>query len=214
MEVYDSLSDEVRIIRKGSRKRGVFFILLGLIFQIIFLFGYWSFLDETGSLAIIWLTIANNEYFPFTFILFVFGAGCILAAVRDFGWEESLIIKVNLSKELPGLLRTQSLFWWSRSSIILNEQIVVLRLHSILLDEFGVNKSHQVELEYREEPNSRLNTIIIYNDIEDRVSSRSKQLVEKIHRILELSEEIEITESSTLLLEKKKKGEKNNSKIS
>ena len=209
----ESISDEIKIVKKGSKERGLFFGILGSLFQIIFLWGYWSFLDETGPWAIFWLSIINSEFYPFTFILFVFGAGCILVAIREFGWEESLVIKTKLSKEIPGLQKKLRLFRWSRTTTILNNQIVTLRLHSIQLDQFAINKAYQIELDYREEPNSSLKTIIVYKDNEDKINTTAQRLAEKIHRILSLSGEIEKTESATLQLEKKKGGEKNNSKV-
>jgi hypothetical protein len=183
------------------------------LFQIIFLWGYWSFLDETGPWAIFWLSIINSEFYPFTFILFIFGAGCILVAIREFGWEESLVIKTKLSKEIPGLKKELRLFRWSRVTIILTNQIVSLRLHSIQLDQFSINKAYQIELDYREKTNSSLKTIVVYKENEATTHSPAKRLVEKIHEILSLSDEIEKTESTTLQLDRKKGGEKNNSKI-
>jgi hypothetical protein len=211
--IHESTSDEIRIVRKGSKERGFFFIILGSLFQIIFLWGYWSFLDETGPWAIFWLSIINSEFFPFTFVLFVFGAGCILVAIREFGWVESLVIKKKLSKEIPGLQKELRLFRWSRTTTILNKQIVTLRLHSILLDQVGMNKSYQIELDYWEEPNSSTKTLIVYKSHEDKMYFPAQRLTEKIHEILSLSAEIEKTESATILLEKKKGGEKNNSKL-
>ena len=108
--LHESISDEIKIVKKGSKERGLFFGILGSLFQIIFLWGYWSFLDETGPWAIFWLSIINSEFFPFTFLLFVFGAGCILVAIREFGWEESLVIKTKLSNEIPGVRKKLRLF--------------------------------------------------------------------------------------------------------
>ena len=210
--LHESISDEIKIVKKGSKERGLFFGILGSLFQIIFLWGYWSFLDETGPWAIFWLSVINSEFYPFTFILFVFGAGCILVAIREFGWEESLIIKTKLSNGIPGVKKELRLFRWSRTTTILNNQIVTLRLHSIQLDQFGINKAYQIELDYREEINSSLKTIKVYRDNEDKINTAVQRLVEKIHRILSLSGEIEKTESATLQLERKKGGEKNNSK--
>ncbi len=213
--ISESSSNEIKIVRKGSKERGLFFGIMGSLFQIIFIWGYWRFLDETGPWAIFWLSIINSEFYPFTFILFVFGAGCILVAIREFGWEESLVIKTKLSKEIPGLKKESRLFRWSRITTILNNQIVTLRLHSIQLDQFNINKAYQIELDYREETNSTLKTIKIYRDNEDNIHTTAKRLVEKIHRILSLPGEIEKTESAILPLDRKKKGEgeRNKSKL-
>lgn len=209
---YESLSNEVKFIRKGSKERGLFFGVMGLLFQIMFLWGYWSFLDETGPWAIFWLTIIHSEMFPFTFILFVFGAGCILLAIREFGWQESLIIKTNLFQEIPGIRKDIRLFRWIRTTDILKNQIVTLRLHSILLDQFGVNKSYRIEVDYQEKVTSPIETMILFKDHEDTIQS-SLGLVEKIHDILSLSKEIEKTESITFQLEGKKREKENNSKL-
>ncbi|MHA1947081.1 MAG: hypothetical protein ACW97W_13340 [Candidatus Hodarchaeales archaeon] len=210
--IHESISDEIKIVKKGSKERGLFFGILGSLFQIIFLWGYWSFLDETGPFAIFWLSIVNSEFFPFTFILFVFGAGCILVAIREFGWEESLVIKTKLTREIPGVQKELRLFRWSRTITILNNQIVTLRLHSLQLDQFNINKYYQIELDYREVPNSSVKMMLVYKDNEKIPHSPAQRLAKKIHRILSLSTEIEKTESATLPLKRKKGGEKNNSK--
>ena len=209
----ESNTDEIKIIRKGRKERGFFFGILGILFQIIFLWGYWSFLDETGSWAIFWLTIIYSEFFPFTFISFVFGTGCILIAVREFGWEETLIIRTNLFEEIPGLQKGVRLFRWLRTTTVLNTQIAALRLHSIQLDKVGINKVYQIELDYQEVANSSLKTIKIYGDNEDKLYITAQRLIERIHGILSLPKEIEKTESTALQLDKKKKREENKSKI-
>jgi hypothetical protein len=211
--IHEPTSDEIKIVRKGSKERGLFFGILGSLFQIIFLWGYWSFLDETGPWAIFWLGIINSEFFPFTFILFVFGAGCILVAIREFGWVESLVIKTKISDGIPGLQKQLRLFRWSRTTTILNNQIVTLRLHSIQIDQFSINKYYQIELDFREVPNSPLKMMLVYKDNEETTHSPAQRLAEKIHSILSISGEIEKTESATILLEKKKGGEKNKSKL-
>jgi hypothetical protein len=206
-----STSDEIKIVRRGSKERGLFFGIMGLVFQIIFVWGYWSFLDETGPWAIVWLTIINSEFFPYTFILFVFGAGCILLALREIGWKESLAIRKNLVQEISGIRKELRLFWWSRTTDILKNQIVVLRLHSILLDEFGVNKSYQIEVDYQENSESVIETLIMYKEHIDKVYEPASRLAIRIQEILSLAGDIEKTESQTFY-EIAKKGKGNNSK--
>jgi hypothetical protein len=205
--------EEVKILREGSKQRGFFFGILGVLFQIIFVWGYWSFLGETGPWATVWLTLINSEFFPFTFILFVFGAGCILIALRELGWKESILITKRISPDSAGIRKEIQLFRWLRATLILKNQIVTLRLHSILLDEFGVNKSYQIEIDYREDQDSSVKTLILYKEHEDKMYEPALRLVNKIHEILSLPDEIEKTESATLQMKKKKERKVNTSKM-
>jgi hypothetical protein len=186
---------------------------MGVLFQVIFVWGYWSFLDESGPWAFVWLTLINSEFFPYTFILFVFGAGCILLALREFGWSEAIVVKPTLSPEQPGIRKEIRLFQWSRATDILKDQIVTLRLHAILLDEFGINKSYQIEVDYRENRESEIETLILYKEHEDKLYEPTIKIINKIHEILSLNTEIEKTESATFQMDKKERKENSSKKI-
>ena len=206
-------SKEIRILDRGSKKQGIFFVVLGLLFQIAFLLGYWSFLDQPGPWGFIWLTIINSDFFPFTFLLFIFGAACILAALKQFGWQEEILISSRLESNIPGVRKTIRFFRWNRPVNIFNDQIISLRLHSVLLDQIGINKLYQIELDYRKSSETLVETIILYKENEDKNYQTPKRLIDKIHAILSLTAEIVISESSIFQIEGKKKEKNSNSKL-
>ncbi len=201
IDLYESETD-VKISKKGSKQRGFFFLILGLIFQILFLWGYWSFLDASGSWATFWLTIINSEYFPFSTILFIFGAGCLLIAIREFRWQEAWIIKTTLFPETPGVQKRWKLFKWSGSKEIVQNQIVTLRIHTIPLDKYKLYQRYLLEIDYQETSDSNVKTLVLYKENDDSTHSTTMRLAGKIQEILAISEEIERTEASTSKMER------------
>jgi hypothetical protein len=187
---------DVLITRRGNRKRGLFFGVMGVFFEVIFLFT-WFFLATSDPEFLFFLFfLYNSEMTPFLFIAFTFGGGCLLIALKEFGWEESIHIKKVLMDEKPGIRKVSQLLFWSRILDIQNTQIISLRLHSIFLDRIGMNKTHQIEIDYRLSSNSSLDTLILYKDSNDRYFEPASTLVIKIHDVLALTEDIERTESA------------------
>ncbi|MHA2094703.1 MAG: hypothetical protein ACW98F_08740, partial [Candidatus Hodarchaeales archaeon] len=88
---------------------------------------------------------------------------------------------------------------------ILQTQIVTLRLHSILLDEFGINKSYLIELDYQKNAKSFIESLVLYKEPQDKTYEPALSLVNKIQDLLSLPQEFEKTESATLPRRKKKK---------
>ncbi|MHA2245430.1 MAG: hypothetical protein ACXADY_10735 [Candidatus Hodarchaeales archaeon] len=195
-EVDESNKDELSIIQRGSKQRSIFFACMGLLFQILLMWSFWTFLDITGSWAFFWLGIINSEFFPFISILFLFGGGCFLLALREGGWVESWIIKKDLIPESPGILKKYQLFMLSRSIIIPRNQIQTLRIHSIPLDRIKVFNSYRIEIDYRLSFETPLETLVIFSDDSEFAGAITQRLAQKIREILELSTEIDHTESS------------------
>jgi hypothetical protein len=200
IHLYES-ETEVRLTKRGNKQRGLFFLILGTIFQILFVWGYWSFLDATGPAATFWLAIINSEYLPFTTILFIFGAGCILIAIREFGWQEAWIIKTTLLPNNPGIEKKWKLFWYSKSKKIVQNQIITIRMHSIPLDKYKLYQQYQLELDYTDTDESKAKTVVLYKDEDITTASTAERLATKIHEILGISTEIERTQASNPIVE-------------
>jgi hypothetical protein len=197
--------DDIWFRRKGNKRRGIFFGTLGVLFEIISFLVWFSLSSTDPELLFLLFTLFNSEMFPFLFIVFVFGAGCFLIALRDFGWEESIYITTDLIQNVPGIRKELRFFWWSRTTDILQTQIVTLRLHSILLDEFGINKSYLIELDYQKNAKSFIESLVLYKEPQDKTYEPALSLVNKIQDLLSLPQEFEKTESATLPRRKKKK---------
>ena len=192
---------EVRLTKRGNKQRGLFFFILGIMFQMLFVWGYWSLLEVTGSEAIFWLTIINSEYFPFITILFIFGAGCILIAIREFGWQEAWIIKTTLLPNTPGIQTKWKLFWYSGSKEIVQNQIMTIRIHSIPLDKYKLYQQYQLEVDYSNTDESDVKTVVLYKDESNSTTSTAERLATKIHEILGMTNEIERTQAADPVIE-------------
>ncbi len=188
-------SDDIWIKRRGSRNRGIFFGILGFLFEIIFVYIWVSLRSSDPELLYLIFTLYNTEVTPFLFIFFVFGAGCFLITLREFGWEESILIKQNLVQNTPGIRKQFRFFSWIRAVDIPKERIIALRLHTIFMDQLGLNKSYHIEVDYQETTNSPVTTLVLFRDYKDTLTEPAASLVNKIHDILALPEEIEKTES-------------------
>lgn len=188
--------DLITFFTRGNKGRGIFFGVLGLLFEIIFGFIWFSVASSDPELSFLFFTLLNSEMVPFLFIAFTFGGGCLLVALKEFGWEESIHVKRAFFDGKPGIRKISKLFFWSRNFDIQTSQIIVLRLHSVLLDRIGMNKVHLIEIDYRLSSDSHLETLILYKDNIDRHFEPASTLVVKIHDILALSGDIEKTESS------------------
>ena len=195
INLYES-ETEVRLTKRGNKQRGLFFLILGVMFQILFLVGYWPFLDLTDLRTTFWRMIINSEYFPFITILFIFGAGCILIAIREFGWQEEWIINTSLLPDMPGIQKKWTLFWYSGRKNISQNQIVAIRIHSIPLDKYKVYQQKQLEIDYVDTDESDVKTVVLYKDEENLTSSTAERLATKIHAILGISTEIERSQAA------------------
>lgn len=197
VQIDESNVDELRIIQKGSKYRGFFFVLMGSLFQILFLWAYWSFLDTTGPWAIFWLSLINSDFFPFLSILVLFGGGCFLIAVREFGWIVTIIIKKSLLHKTPGIQKSWQLFRWTRDEMILNKQILSLRIHTIPLDKLKLHNSYRLEITYRNSRGASLENLVLYTDDSELARVMTSRLAKKVQEILEIPGEIERTEASS-----------------
>ncbi|UCE14994.1 MAG: hypothetical protein JSV04_07395 [Candidatus Heimdallarchaeota archaeon] len=199
IQIDESRQDELRIIQKGSKRRGLYFVLMGSIFQILFLWAYWSFLDTSGPWAIVWLSLINSDFLPFISILFLFGGGCFLIAIRELGWIVTLTVKRDLLDETPGIQRSLQLFSWTRLEMVLNKQINSLRIHTVALDKLELHKRYHLEITYQNSRNV-VENLVLYTDDGELASAMTLQLATKIQEILKLPGEIERTESSTKII--------------
>ena len=118
IDIDESNPDELWIIRQGSKLQSIFFAIMGFLFQVLFVWAYWSFLDASGPWAFFWLGLINSEFFPLTSLLFLFGGGCFLVAIKEAFWIECWIIKRELSLKTPGIQKQWQLFSWSRTKTI------------------------------------------------------------------------------------------------
>ncbi|MHA2224504.1 MAG: hypothetical protein ACXAC8_04835 [Candidatus Hodarchaeales archaeon] len=187
---------ELRIIKRGSKLRSLFFALMGLLFQILFVWGYWSFLDTTGPWVFFLLGIINSEMFPFTAVLFLFGGGCFLIAIKEGVWIECWIINKKVSPERHGIERRQQLFRWTRSTFVLKNHIQALRIHTIPLDRIKSYNRYQLEIDYFVSSESPVENLVIYSDDSENAHATILRITQKIHELLEISQEIEGTEAS------------------
>ena len=196
-DINESNFDELSIIKRGSKPRGLFFLIMGLLFEILFFWAFWSFVDTTSPLAFFWLGLIYSEFFPFTsLLLFLFGGGCFLIAIREIGWMESWIIKKQLFLETPGIQKRWQLFEWTgKSKLIPKNQIKTLRVHKIPLDALKLFNRNQLEVDYQVSIDSPLEKVVLYADDSEFAGATTIRLAEKIREILEITEEIEQTEA-------------------
>ena len=196
VELKEPNPNELWIIRRGSKYRSFFFVLLGSLFQILFIWAYWSFLDTTGPWAFFWLGLIYSEFFPFTSLLFLFGGGCFLIAIREAGWIESWIIKKELLPETSGLEKRWQLFKWSKSKQILMDQIHSLRINTIPLDPLKLTNRYQIEIDCQVSIDSPLlEKKVLYSDESKLAGATTLRLAEKIQELLRMVEDIERTEA-------------------
>jgi hypothetical protein len=208
IELKESNPNELWIIRSGSKLKSLFFGIIGIMFQTLFIWGYWSFLDNTGPWAFLWLSLINSELFPFISILFLFGGGCFLIAAREIGWIESWIIKKELFPKTPGIQKRWQFFKWSREKNVSKDQIYSLRIHTIPLDRLKLFNRYQLEIGYLDAVDSTLSNLVIYTDESEMAAATTLRLAQKIKEILEFPKDIERSEATNTILEpKKKKGE-------
>jgi hypothetical protein len=207
-DIDGSNPDELWIIQRGSKPLSIFFALMGLIFQVLFIWAYWSFLDVSGPWAFFWLGLINSEFFPFTSLLFLFGGGCFLVAIKEGFWIESWIIKKELTLNTPGLLQKWQLFRWTRTKKLTKEQIQTLRIHKIPLDTLKLFNRYQLEVDYQDSDNSLLETFILYSDDTELASATVNRLADTIQEILNINEKIERKEAPRVVQIGKKKGKK------
>jgi hypothetical protein len=200
--------NELEIIRSGSKLKSLFFSILGIMFQTLFIWGYWSFLDNTGPWAFLWIGLINSELFPFISILFLFGGGCFLIAAREIGWIETWIIKKELFPQIPGIQKRWQFFKWSREKNISKDQIYSLRIHTVPLDKIKLFNRYQLEIGYLDAIDSTLSTLVIYTDETMSAAATTLRLAQKIKEILEFPNDIERTEAPNTFQDQiKKEGE-------
>ncbi|MFX0125944.1 MAG: hypothetical protein ACFFAE_20150 [Candidatus Hodarchaeota archaeon] len=191
IDIDESNPDEICIILRGSKLQSIFFAVMGFFFQVLFIWAYWSFLDVSGPWAFFWLGLINSDFFPFTSLLFLFGGGCFLIAIKEGIWIERWIIKKELSLQIPGIQRQWQLYKWSRIKTIPRDQIRSLRIHTIPLDNLKLFNRYQLELDYQGVDNSPLETSILYSDDSELAGAVILRLADKIKEILNLTEKIE-----------------------
>ncbi|UCG00980.1 MAG: hypothetical protein JSW11_15350 [Candidatus Heimdallarchaeota archaeon] len=194
-DINESNPNELWITHHGSKLKSLFFMIMGFLFQVLFVWAYWSFLDASGPWAFFWLGLINSDLFPFTSLLFLFGGGCFLIAIKEGMWTESWIIKKELSLKTPGIQKQWQLFQWSRMKTISRNQIRSLRIHIIPLDTLKLFNRYQLEVDYQLSDDSPLETSILYSDETRLAGARTNQLAKKIQETLNLSERIDMKEA-------------------
>jgi hypothetical protein len=151
------------------------------------------------------LGLINSEFFPFTSLLFLFGGGCFLIAIKEGLWIESWIAKKELVPNTPGLQKRWQLFRWSKAKSITKGQIRSLRVHKIPLDTLKLFNRYQFEVDYQGTDDSPLETAILYSDDNESASTTAFRLAKKIQGILSFPKEIEKKEASHEIQTTKKK---------
>jgi hypothetical protein len=189
----ESKKDELKIIQRGSTPRALFFFTMGLIAQILLVWGYWNFLDATGPWAFFWLGVISSELFPFFQTIFLFGGGCFLVTLREAGWTELWIIKKDLFPDSAGIQQKKVLFRWSRIKTISKNQIKTINLHIIPLDRLKLFNRYQIEIQYRLSANGPPESDILYKDDSESAKSKVFHLVQRIQEILDI--EVKETEA-------------------
>jgi hypothetical protein len=169
----------------------------------IFFWGLWSFLNNSGRWADFFLLIIYSDFFPFTSTLFLFGAGCFLIFMKEMWWKQILTIKKDMFLSKPGVNKQWQFWRWSGQLLNINkDDILTLRVHAINLDKFGVHQLEQIEVDYQSPEKETLLSVILYKDQESELNLSITRLVQDIKDILELSGEIEYTSSSEIISEK------------
>ncbi len=208
IDINESNPDELWIIHQGSKLQSIFFAIMGFLFQVLFVWAYWSFLDASGPWAFFWLGLINSEFFPLTSLLFLFGGGCFLVAIKEAFWIECWIIKRELSLKIPGIQKQWQLFSWSRTKTISKDKIQSLRIHTIPLDTLKLFNRYQLEVDHQGSINSPLETSVLYSDDSELAGGTILRLAEKIQALLNITEGIERLEAQVQNHVKKKEGRK------
>ena len=207
-DIDESNPGELLIIQRGNKLQSIFFVVMGIFFQVLFIWAYWSFLDASGPWAFFWLGLINSEFFPFTSLLFLFGGGCFLVAIKEGLWIESWIAKKELVPNTPGLQKRWQLLRWSRTKSITKDQIRSIRVHKIPLDTLKLFNRYQFEVDYQGIDDSPPKTAILYSDDKESASATVFRLAKKIQDILNFPEEIEKKEASHEIQPNRKKRER------
>ena len=205
IDINEPNPDELWIIQRGSKLQSVFFAVMGFLFQVLFIWAYWSFLDTSGPWAFFWLGLINSEFFPFTSLLFLFGGGCFLIAIKEGFLIESWIIYKQIALNTPGIEKRWQLSRLSRKVVISRDQIRSLRIHKIPLDTLKLFNRYQLEVDYQKTDTSTLETSILYSADNEFASAKITQLARKIQGILNLPENIDRKEAPRVTLANKKK---------
>ena len=205
LQISHKESEEIHFIQRGKTSTGIFFGLMGVVFEILFFWGLWSFLNNSGRWADFFLLIIHSDIFPFTSLLFLFGAGCFLMFFKEMWWVESLSIRKNVAFSEPEIQKDWRFLRWSGKSLkIHKDDILTLRVHSISLDKFNLYKLKQIEIDYQSAEKTSCNTVVVYREQVADSKVSINRLVQDIQDILEISHEIEYTESSDIIIEKKR----------
>ena len=204
IDINESNPGELWIIQRGSKFQGIFFAVMGFLFQVLFVWAYWSFLDASGPWAFFWLGLINSEFFPFTSLLFLFGGGCFLLAIKEGILIECWIITKEMYVNTPGIQKRWQLLRWSRKLEIPRYQIRSLRIHKIPLDTLKLFNRYQLEVDYQKNDTSPLETSILYSADNESAGVKTTQLARKIQTILNLPGNIDRKEAPRVTLPNKK----------
>ncbi|MFW9779794.1 MAG: hypothetical protein ACFFE8_13145 [Candidatus Heimdallarchaeota archaeon] len=188
-EIFDTDPKELRIIRSGNRITALFFLILGLMFQILFVWGLLTFAEASGIWALLTLGVIQSELFPYLSIVFMFGGGCLLVALREVGWMEYTLVKNGKEGRI---ILGSAFLRWKREQEILKNQVQVIRIHIIPLDMIGMVNRYQLEMDYEIAPGSDLSTLLIFVDKEGNAKTTVSRLASKVHLLL--GEEIKFEE--------------------
>lgn len=197
-EIIESDPNKLQFVKRGNKRSGFFFLLMGLMFQILFLWGLWMVADQSGIWTFFTLGIIQSEIFPYLSIVFMFGGGCFLIVFREFGWKEHITIMNTGSSRI--LIGTH-FFRWQRGQEILTDQIRTIRIHTIPLDLIGMINRYQLEIDYWLTDKTKLRTLLIYVDKEGKSRSTVTRLASKIHVLLGEGIQIEETTSAAPIAE-------------
>lgn len=173
-------SMKVEFFKRGRKVTGLFFMILGTLFQIFFIWIYWSFVDSTGQFSFIWLTIIYSDLIPFIPILFMFGGGCFLIAMKEFFWVEGWSLKDE-----------QFIIYWQffrlkKQRIVSFSQIQTTRINKIPLDQIGIFTQNRLEIDYCKPNQESVVTETLFIEESSDTTSTCYILERKIKQILDL----------------------------
>ncbi|MHA2248591.1 MAG: hypothetical protein ACXADY_26835 [Candidatus Hodarchaeales archaeon] len=173
-------SKKIEFFKRGRKTIGLFFMILGTLFQILFIWMYWSFVDSTGQFSFIWLTIIYSDLIPFIPILFMFGGGCFLIAMKEFFWLEGWCLEDG-----------QFTLYWQffilkKEKFVPFSQIKKIRINKIPIDKIGIFSQRRLEIDYLEPNQESVVTVTLFIEESSDTTSTCYILERKAKQILDL----------------------------
>lgn len=156
--------DHLFLRETGSPERGLFFITLGVLFEVLFVYGYWSLLDATGQWSWLWQTTLESELLPFTPLLLLFGGGCVLAGLKELFWQEIWLVQRSSATSEPIITRTLCFGSWRRETVFRKKFITRVELRTIPLDSTGSYLRYRLEFDVQQGENEPKEWVLFEGD--------------------------------------------------